>query len=27
VREFLLGFMERRLQQPDMPGTEWIAKN
>ena len=27
VREFLLGFMERRVQQPDMPGTEWIAKN
>jgi LysR family transcriptional regulator, nitrogen assimilation regulatory protein len=27
VREFLLSFMERRLQQPDMPGTEWIAKN
>jgi LysR family nitrogen assimilation transcriptional regulator len=25
VREFLLGFMERRVQQPDMPGTEWIA--
>jgi LysR family nitrogen assimilation transcriptional regulator len=25
VREFLSGFMERRLQQPDMPGTEWIA--
>jgi LysR family transcriptional regulator, nitrogen assimilation regulatory protein len=27
VRDFLLGFMERRLQQPDMPGTEWIAKD
>jgi LysR family nitrogen assimilation transcriptional regulator len=27
VRDFLLGFIERRVQQPDMPGTEWIAKN
>jgi LysR family nitrogen assimilation transcriptional regulator len=27
VRDFLLDFMERRLQHPDMPGTEWIAKN
>ena len=27
VRDFLLGFVERRLQQADMPGTEWIAKN
>jgi LysR family transcriptional regulator, nitrogen assimilation regulatory protein len=27
VRDFLLGFMKRRLQQPDMPGTEWIAKD
>jgi len=27
VRDFLLGFMKRRLEQPDMPGTEWIAKD
>jgi LysR family nitrogen assimilation transcriptional regulator len=25
VRDFLLGFIERRVQQTDMPGTEWIA--
>jgi LysR family transcriptional regulator, nitrogen assimilation regulatory protein len=27
VRDFLTGFIERRVQQADMPGTEWIAKN
>jgi LysR family transcriptional regulator, nitrogen assimilation regulatory protein len=27
VRELLLGFIERRVQDADMPGTEWIAKN
>ena len=26
VRDFLLDFMKRRLQQPDMPGTEWICQ-
>jgi LysR family transcriptional regulator, nitrogen assimilation regulatory protein len=26
VRDFLLGFIERRVQQTDMPGTEWIAR-
>jgi LysR family nitrogen assimilation transcriptional regulator len=26
VRDFLLGFTERRVSQADMPGTEWIAK-
>jgi LysR family nitrogen assimilation transcriptional regulator len=26
VRDFLLGFIERRVSQADMPGTEWIAK-
>jgi LysR family nitrogen assimilation transcriptional regulator len=25
VRDFLIGFIERRIRQPDMPGTEWIA--
>jgi len=25
VRDFLLGFIERRVSQADMPGTEWIA--
>jgi LysR family transcriptional regulator, nitrogen assimilation regulatory protein len=25
--DFLIGFIEHRVQQPDMPGTEWIAKN
>jgi LysR family transcriptional regulator, nitrogen assimilation regulatory protein len=27
VRDFLLGFIERRVSQADMPGTEWIANN
>jgi LysR family transcriptional regulator, nitrogen assimilation regulatory protein len=27
VRDFLVGFIERRVQQTDMPGTEWIARN
>jgi LysR family nitrogen assimilation transcriptional regulator len=27
VRDLLMGFIERRVQQADMPGTEWIAKN
>ena len=27
VRAFLLDFIERRVNQADMPGTEWIAKN
>jgi LysR family nitrogen assimilation transcriptional regulator len=27
VRDFLVGFIERRVQQDDMPGTEWIAEN
>jgi LysR family transcriptional regulator, nitrogen assimilation regulatory protein len=26
VRDFLLGFVERRVSQADMPGTEWIAR-
>jgi LysR family nitrogen assimilation transcriptional regulator len=26
VRDFLLGFIERRVSQADMPGTEWIAR-
>jgi LysR family transcriptional regulator, nitrogen assimilation regulatory protein len=26
VRDFLLGFLERRVSQADMPGTEWIAR-
>jgi LysR family nitrogen assimilation transcriptional regulator len=26
VRDFLLGFIERRVQRADMPGTEWIAR-
>jgi LysR family nitrogen assimilation transcriptional regulator len=26
VRDFLLGFIERRVSKADMPGTEWIAK-
>ena len=26
VRDLLLGFIERRVSQADMPGTEWIAK-
>ena len=26
VRDFLLDFIERRVQQPDMPGTEWICQ-
>jgi LysR family nitrogen assimilation transcriptional regulator len=25
VRDFLLGFIEHRVNQADMPGTEWIA--
>jgi LysR family nitrogen assimilation transcriptional regulator len=27
VRAFLLDFIERRVSQADMPGTEWIANN
>jgi LysR family nitrogen assimilation transcriptional regulator len=27
VRAFLLEFIERRVSQADMPGTEWIANN
>jgi LysR family transcriptional regulator, nitrogen assimilation regulatory protein len=27
VRDLLMGFIERRVQQADMPGTEWIARN
>ena len=27
VRDFLHRFIERRVQQADMPGTEWIANN
>jgi LysR family nitrogen assimilation transcriptional regulator len=27
VRDFLLDFIERRVQQADMPGTEWIARD
>jgi LysR family nitrogen assimilation transcriptional regulator len=26
VRNFLVAFIARRIRQPDMPGTEWIAK-
>jgi LysR family nitrogen assimilation transcriptional regulator len=26
VRDFLPGFIKRRVHQPDMPGVEWIAK-
>jgi LysR family nitrogen assimilation transcriptional regulator len=26
VRDFLLGFIEHRVSQADMPGTEWIAR-
>jgi LysR family transcriptional regulator, nitrogen assimilation regulatory protein len=26
VRNFLLDFIKRRVNQPDMPGTEWIAR-
>ena len=26
VRHFLLGFLEQRVSQADMPGTEWIAR-
>jgi LysR family transcriptional regulator, nitrogen assimilation regulatory protein len=26
LRDFLLGFIERRVSQADMPGTEWIAR-
>ena len=25
LRDFLIGFIKRRIRQPDMPGTEWIA--
>jgi LysR family transcriptional regulator, nitrogen assimilation regulatory protein len=27
VRDFLPGFIKRRVHQPDMPGVEWIAKD
>jgi LysR family transcriptional regulator, nitrogen assimilation regulatory protein len=26
VRDFLIGFIEHRVNQADMPGTEWIAR-
>jgi LysR family transcriptional regulator, nitrogen assimilation regulatory protein len=26
VRDFLIGFIERRVRQDDMPGIEWIAR-
>jgi len=26
VRDFLIGFIEHRVSQADMPGTEWIAR-
>jgi hypothetical protein len=26
VRDFLVEFIERRVEQTDMPGVEWIAK-
>ncbi len=26
VRSFLMGFVERRVRQMDLPGAEWIAK-
>jgi LysR family nitrogen assimilation transcriptional regulator len=26
VRNLLIGFIEQRIRQPDMPGTNWIAK-
>jgi hypothetical protein len=25
--DFLIGFIERRVDQPDMPGVKWIAKD
>lgn len=27
LRDFLIGFIERRVRQPDMPGVKWITKD